>query len=37
MDIARPAAVARNKKIKRGIYVVIILVAAAGSHLASHE
>ena len=30
MDIARPASVARNKKIKRGIYVVIILVAAAG-------
>jgi len=30
MDIARPASVARNKKIKRGIYVVIILIAAAG-------
>src|SRR6185436_15812770 len=30
MDIARPSSVARNKKIKRGIYVVIILVAAAG-------
>jgi HlyD family secretion protein len=30
MDIARPASVARNKKIKRGVYVVIILVAAAG-------
>jgi HlyD family secretion protein len=30
MDIARPSSVARNKKIKRVIYVVIILIAAAG-------
>src|SRR5438477_3182108 len=30
MDVARPSSVARNKKIKRGITVVLILIAAAG-------
>lgn len=30
MDVARPQSVARNKKIKRIVYVVLFLIAAAG-------
>jgi len=30
MDVARPQSVARNKKIKRAVVVVVILIAAAG-------
>ena len=30
MDVARPQSVARNKKIKRGVVAVLVLIAAAG-------
>jgi HlyD family secretion protein len=30
MDVARPQSVARNKKIKRGIILILVLIAAAG-------